>query len=442
MNQLQTKQKKQDSIKNPQHHTGQSPPAFSKTAVHPYLQAQGIIGNHGILHRHSSDIIQAKLKIGQPNDKYEQEADRIADQVMRMSESSIQRKPKCPECMEEDEQEILRPKQINNQTPTVTSNIESGINLIKGSGQPLPEATRSFFEPRFGADFSQVRVHSDSNTTGIASSVNAKAFTTGKDVVFGAGQYSPETNTGKRLLAHELAHVVQQEAGQQTSKQLLTVDPERNDYERKTNYVVESMNAYPRHVRETMITFGGGLKEAFNYTIHSTGFDPTIQRKIGFDDCDRKGGTQEEDTIRDAHQKAQELIQKALVALKNPGPVAFWLYRDFGIDDINNEKKKLDKVRITYQNCKAGLMSSSFNYECDYKADSNWSCDDHTFAWAGPSFDVHICWIFFDTSKCNTNCQASTIVHEAVHKWGKFSGHPSDPLKNAYKYEEFASSVA
>jgi hypothetical protein len=65
-------------------------------------------------------------------------------------------------------------------------------------------------EPRFGTDFSAVRVHTDSNAQSLARSVNAQAFTVGNDVVFGAGQYAPESDSGKRLLAHELTHVIQQ----------------------------------------------------------------------------------------------------------------------------------------------------------------------------------------------------------------------------------------
>ncbi|NIM03669.1 DUF4157 domain-containing protein, partial [bacterium] len=83
------------------------------------------------------------------------------------------------------------------------------MNTIKGGGQPLSESTRSFFEPRFGADFSQVRVHTDPHAAKTAQAINARAFTTGKDIVFNSGQYSTGTSSGKRLLAHELTHVVQ-----------------------------------------------------------------------------------------------------------------------------------------------------------------------------------------------------------------------------------------
>lgn len=78
----------------------------------------------------------------------------------------------------------------------------------------MPPATRTFFEPRFGADFSQVRLHTDSRAADTARSINAKAFTVGSDIAFGAGQYRPESREGQHLLAHELTHVVQQKGEQ------------------------------------------------------------------------------------------------------------------------------------------------------------------------------------------------------------------------------------
>jgi hypothetical protein len=175
-----------------------------------------------------------KLKIGSPNNRYEQEADRVAEKVVKMSEPQpttsaghdIQRK--CGECEEEeiqrqpeDEEEIQRQedeeeeeppqlKELPGKTQEATTNVESQIHGLKGGGLPLSETTRAYFEPRFGHDFSGVRVHTDSSSAGVARSVNARAFTRGSDVVFGSGEYSPGTQSGQRLLAHELTHVVQQ----------------------------------------------------------------------------------------------------------------------------------------------------------------------------------------------------------------------------------------
>lgn len=88
------------------------------------------------------------------------------------------------------------------------------VNDVAGSsGQPLDAATRAFMEPRFGHDFSNVRVHADGRAAAAARAVNAQAYTIGRDIVFGGGRYQPSTSEGKLLLAHELTHVVQQQGG-------------------------------------------------------------------------------------------------------------------------------------------------------------------------------------------------------------------------------------
>ncbi len=185
-------------------------------------------------------LVQPKLKIGQPNDKYEQEADRVADEVMRMPEPKVQRqvgvqededeeiiqtKPITSKITplvqrqiseededEEDEEEIIQKKGAASRNfSTVTKDAESSIESLKeNSGMPLPEKIRSYMEPRFGQDFSRVRIHTDTKAAASVQSVNASAFTLGHDVVFGAGQYAPEATEGRKLLAHELTHVIQQ----------------------------------------------------------------------------------------------------------------------------------------------------------------------------------------------------------------------------------------
>jgi hypothetical protein len=151
--------------------------------------------------------IQAKLKVGQPGDIYEQEADRVAEQVMRMPE------PQAPQQAEEEkkeEEETLRAKGTSSNISEVTSDLEFPIQSLIGGGQPLPKFARAFFEPRFGQNFSQVRIHTDAKAAESARALNARAYAFGRDIVFGAGEYAPETVRGKRLIAHELTHVVQQ----------------------------------------------------------------------------------------------------------------------------------------------------------------------------------------------------------------------------------------
>jgi hypothetical protein len=174
--------------------------------------------------------IQAKLVVGQPGDMYEQEADRVAEEVMRMPEPDVQRQveeeeefvqpklriiteyPIQRQIEEEDkeEEELLQTMKMENTTPELTHGLGSQIHAIRGGGQPLPKSERAFFEPRFGQDFSQVRVHTDARAADAARAVNAQAFTLGQDIVFGVGQYEPVTTKGKFLLAHELTHVLQQ----------------------------------------------------------------------------------------------------------------------------------------------------------------------------------------------------------------------------------------
>ena len=172
-----------------------------------------------------------KLRVGPPHDKYEREADRIADQVMRMPEPNLQRhvneeiKQKrvqtnaiTPlierEVVSEERKEdanLIQARRASSTVPTVTPAVKEGIQgLQRSGGEPLPRATRAFMESRFGHDFSRVRIHSDARAAETARAIDSRAYALGEDLVFGAGQYAPSSYAGKRLLAHELTHVLQQ----------------------------------------------------------------------------------------------------------------------------------------------------------------------------------------------------------------------------------------
>ena len=158
--------------------------------------------------------MQAKLKIGQPGDRYEQEADRVAETVMRMPEPQVQRKCSAPGCKDEEEKKLLQTKPANAGEAVAQVDHPLIQSVLSSPGQPLDAGTRSFMEPRFGQDFSGVRVHVGGEAAEAARAVNARAYTVGRNVVFGDGQYAPGSDEGKRLVAHELAHVGQQgEAG-------------------------------------------------------------------------------------------------------------------------------------------------------------------------------------------------------------------------------------
>ncbi len=150
--------------------------------------------------------LQGKLSIGEPGDEYEREADRVADQVMRMagpaSEMAASKVP-MPLPLQRD---------VSASTAGPTTALAIFGDLLSSPGQPLDAATRAFFEPRFGHDFSRVRVHSDSRAAESARAVKAFAYTVDNHVAFADGQYQPGTLRGKQLLAHELTHIVQQAA--------------------------------------------------------------------------------------------------------------------------------------------------------------------------------------------------------------------------------------
>jgi hypothetical protein len=180
---------------------------------------------------------QAKLTVGAPDDAYEQEADRVADAVMRTPEEALARQPQeeeeeellqtkpaggeaCgPELQrqalpEKEEEESIQAKKSDTKSSKNTGiDLQKQVRLLKDGGQPLPISERTFFESRMNSDFSQVRVHSNHKAAQTAKAINAHAFTIGRDVVFGQGQYSPGSRKGKSLLAHELTHVLQQTGG-------------------------------------------------------------------------------------------------------------------------------------------------------------------------------------------------------------------------------------
>lgn len=218
--------------------------------------------------------LQPKLTIGEPGDRYEQEADRIAKDVVQRihstSNPTVQHKeqPKesnssldnswipqlriFPSGNEPPQTPMLQTKlsirqpgeqekddgiwkdyqtPLQPQLQRVTDDVESGIQRARGGGQPLSESIREPMEQAFGADFSRVRVHADSQADQLSQSIQAKAFTTGQDMFFRQGTYQPTSRGGQELLAHELTHVVQQNGkgvqrkDDDTSHQVADVNP-------------------------------------------------------------------------------------------------------------------------------------------------------------------------------------------------------------------------
>ena len=179
----------------------------------------------GLSQAASPTLIQPKLTVSKPGDQYEQEADRVAEQVMGMSEAVVQRSGATgsaggvarPKCEEKKEQHLRIDRKPYDFAYGVGPSVADGFLSNLGRGQPLDSNTRGFMENRFVRDFSGVRVHTDSAASASARALNANAYTLGHDIVFGAGRYQPNTEQGKRLVAHELTHVLQQQAGGQAA---------------------------------------------------------------------------------------------------------------------------------------------------------------------------------------------------------------------------------
>jgi hypothetical protein len=162
------------------------------------------IGNHARLR-----ALQAKLRVGAVDDPLEREADSIADSVMRMPDTAVLHR-KCAAC-EEEQATVQRVPS----SPGAASGMDAPDmvqDVVRQSGSSLDATTGRFMSTRMGYDFSAVRIHTDSRADTSARAVDAHAYTVGDNVVFAAGQYQPGTDRGRRLIAHELAHVVQQRA--------------------------------------------------------------------------------------------------------------------------------------------------------------------------------------------------------------------------------------
>jgi hypothetical protein len=245
-------------------------------------------GGNGASRATLSAAVQTKLEVGEPDDQYEQEADRVADQVMRMpapappllAEDSpsgngkggngvsptvsrlpvstgapvsgdagvspggsgagvLARAADTEEVVEEeglvetepagliaastppppDGEEGGNGASLQGSFSVVDAGLEERVGRLKGSGSPLPPSERDFFESRFGADFGGVRLHSDGAAAQTAEELGARAYTVGSDIAFNKGEYAPGTERGRRLMAHELTHVVQQGGARNLSPQ-------------------------------------------------------------------------------------------------------------------------------------------------------------------------------------------------------------------------------
>ncbi len=260
--------------------------------------------------------IQAKLTVNKPGDKYEQEADQVAEQVMRMPikenepETSVpgraqgvrihqmniqseelhrqsEEDEELPEELDEDEElpeeldedeelqeqpieeGTLQAKESPGQIPSVSPGLQTRINSTGGGGQRLPDSVRTFMEPRFNHDFSQVRVHTDNEASSSAQQLNARAYTLGQHIYFDQDQYQPNSLSGRHLLAHELTHVIQQQSDSSVVQRRNRKKHRRLGTHRSTKkHLLKRKKRVPKKRppvsrKITLITFNGSQVELF-----------------------------------------------------------------------------------------------------------------------------------------------------------------------------------
>lgn len=270
---------------------------------------QRTIGNRATVGLISSaPPIQAKLTLGPAGDAYEQEADQVADQVVRQIESeSVQRQEEEEELQMKplagdirslqrtavdpirrafmiqrnglEEEEMLQGKYEHGpEGGEVDPGVTSQIQAARGGGRPLDDNVRGSMESGFGADFSGVRVHTDAQAADLNRSLNARAFTVGNDIFFGNSEYNPGNSNGQKLLAHELTHTVQQGAAQA-----------KRSFEKPTiagiNQVLPEVQRWPhgstKHLKD----------RAAERNISEDEIDDAIDYGDRYDDPDYPGGT-------------------------------------------------------------------------------------------------------------------------------------------------------
>jgi hypothetical protein len=192
----------------PSHANALTRPAVAGGLTTGFASVQETAGNLAVQRLFGFGSIQAKLAISQPNDPSEQEADSVADKILSSTPApSIQRRFDRGECAAGHS---VQTKELTGHTPRAGPGVESSPARLRGTGEPLRASTRAFFESRFGHDFGDVRVHTDTRAARSAETLSADAYTSGRNIYFAAGKYAPENKEGKRLLAHELVHTIQQ----------------------------------------------------------------------------------------------------------------------------------------------------------------------------------------------------------------------------------------
>ncbi len=382
--------------------------------------------------------IQPKLKIGKPNDKYEKEADRVADTVMRMPDDPhIQRQPveeeeeelqmkrentliqrKCEEC---EEEEKLQKKSDGSAESTnqASSHISSQLATQAETGNRLPKPVRSEMAHKMGVDFSGVNIHIGPAAHKLSNQLGARAFTHGSDVYFNKGEYNPTSRSGKHLLAHELTHVVQQ------------------NYSKSKEFV--SPPSIQRKVASRLVNCipgQDGVPDRAN-------FDPV-------------------EALRQVDGRAQALASATSnlltfeTLLDEEGEVGVSFVKYFGLPPeregsfLNRLTGQRHDTQIGAQHVEMKIVARRLSLITDlfrdfirYRCATN-DCGGDRDAWVYAGVGtIHLCPSFWDLLEDSVDAAATLFIHEAAHIiWQRVDHGASGPGGNFRHAECYASFVS
>jgi hypothetical protein len=193
---------------------------FGRPGRHSFHPLQTTLGNHALLRR-DPGVLQAKLKISEPDDPLEREADRVAGELTRTAEGQFQDRESSSRSVnrhssQRSSQQFMKASIREGATEdpgrgfALPTGVGSGFPWLEGRGNPLPDKERRFFERRLGVELGRVRIHANRASDRATEAINARAFACGNDIAFRRGEYNTGTRSGLKLLAHEIVHVRQQ----------------------------------------------------------------------------------------------------------------------------------------------------------------------------------------------------------------------------------------
>jgi len=358
----------------------------------------------------------------------------------------------CEECRRKSGGMLHRaaasPSSVNGVPPIVH-------DVLSSSGQPLDAGTRAFMEPRFGHDFSQVRVHTDARAAESAQAVNALAYTVGRDVVFGTGQYAPGTSDGKRLIAHELSHVVQQSGGVGGPQTNMPINEPGDQGEREAEYVEKTIddgygiNPLSSSLRRASSYSMQRLVRPENVSCHEHGLtNPNLT------------GAEAVAAIQAADAEAITLALRAELLLDfnllltqagEPVDTEFdtILQEELGLTLTNPAHYPLIRQQINrFRRVRETLESGILRYICRGSTTTPIAVIGCAPAPCGTEFAsscpgnrlIVLCQPFW----ANPEQRAATILHEPFHIWFDMARHATNALRRADAtcFESFALRVA